>query len=64
MKMKIYLGQEVEKIILANLDVVGALVIVGRVEDDLGVGHRLDVTRWNGLGHLRLVACLERWRMR
>ena len=34
-----------------HLDVVGVLVVVRGVEDDLGVGLGLDVSWWDGLSH-------------
>ena len=36
---------------LMDLDVVGVFVVVGRVEDDLGVWLGLDVAGRDGLGH-------------
>ena len=34
-----------------HLDVVGVLVVVRGIEDDLGVGLGLDVSWWDGLSH-------------
>ena len=38
----------------AHLDVVGVLVIVGSVEDDLGSGLGADITGRDGLSHVDL----------
>ncbi|KAF1758717.1 hypothetical protein GCK72_015177 [Caenorhabditis remanei] len=37
-----------------HLDMVGVLVVIRSVEDDLGVGLGLDVSWWDGLSHVRL----------